>query len=74
MAVIKAAAAARSWGTSWHGVPENDEFRRAFLAEVAALAGRDFDARTRHLTSPRCARRGWTSSVTWSPITSIPGR
>jgi cobyric acid synthase len=30
------------WGTSWHGVLENDEFRRAFLAEVATLAGRDF--------------------------------
>jgi adenosylcobyric acid synthase len=30
------------WGTSWHGVLENDEFRRAFLAEVAALADRDF--------------------------------
>jgi adenosylcobyric acid synthase len=30
------------WGTSWHGVMENDEFRRAFLAEVAALSGRDF--------------------------------
>src|SRR5260370_5110084 len=30
------------WGTSWHGVLENDEFRRAFLAEVAAQAGRDF--------------------------------
>jgi adenosylcobyric acid synthase len=30
------------WGTSWHGVLENNEFRRAFLAEVAALAGRDF--------------------------------
>ena len=30
------------WGTSWHGVLENDGFRRAFLAEVAALAGRDF--------------------------------
>jgi adenosylcobyric acid synthase len=30
------------WGTSWHGVLENDEFRRAFLAEVAALAGRAF--------------------------------
>ncbi|HEV2256632.1 MAG TPA: cobyric acid synthase [Streptosporangiaceae bacterium] len=30
------------WGTSWHGVLENDEFRRAFLAEVAARAGRDF--------------------------------
>jgi adenosylcobyric acid synthase len=31
-----------TWGTSWHGVLENDEFRRAFLTEVAALAGRDF--------------------------------
>jgi len=30
------------WGTSWHGVLENDEFRRAFLAEVAAQAGRAF--------------------------------
>ena len=30
------------WGTSWHGALENDEFRRAFLVEVAALAGRDF--------------------------------
>jgi adenosylcobyric acid synthase len=30
------------WGTSWHGVLENDAFRRAFLAEVAAQAGRDF--------------------------------
>jgi adenosylcobyric acid synthase len=30
------------WGTSWHGALENDQFRRAFLAEVAALAGRAF--------------------------------
>src|SRR5947207_9088729 len=30
------------WGTSWHGALENDEFRRRFLVEVAALAGRDF--------------------------------
>jgi adenosylcobyric acid synthase len=30
------------WGTSWHGTLENDDFRRAFLAEVAARAGRDF--------------------------------
>ena len=30
------------WGTSWHGALENDDFRRAFLAEVAALAGRAF--------------------------------
>ncbi len=30
------------WGTSWHGALENDQFRRAFLADVAAFAGRDF--------------------------------
>jgi adenosylcobyric acid synthase len=30
------------YGTSWHGVLENDEFRRAFLAGVAAAAGRSF--------------------------------
>jgi adenosylcobyric acid synthase len=30
------------WGTSWHGTLENDAFRQAFLAQVAALAGRDF--------------------------------
>ena len=30
------------WGTMWHGVLESDGFRRAFLREVAATAGRDF--------------------------------
>jgi adenosylcobyric acid synthase len=30
------------WGTTWHGALENDGFRRAFLREVAALAGRAF--------------------------------
>ncbi|MGD0609446.1 MAG: cobyric acid synthase [Streptosporangiaceae bacterium] len=30
------------WGTSWHGVLENNDFRRAFLTEVAARAGRAF--------------------------------
>ncbi|GII84148.1 cobyric acid synthase [Sphaerisporangium siamense] len=30
------------WGTTWHGALENDGFRRAFLADVAAVAGRDF--------------------------------
>jgi adenosylcobyric acid synthase len=30
------------WGTSWHGVFENDAFRRAFLQEVADAAGRRF--------------------------------
>jgi adenosylcobyric acid synthase len=28
------------WGTLWHGALENDEFRRAWLAEVASQAGR----------------------------------
>jgi adenosylcobyric acid synthase len=31
-----------TWGTSWHGLLENDEFRRVFLTEVAAIARRDF--------------------------------
>ena len=30
------------FGTAWHGTLESDRFRQAFLAEVAALAGRDF--------------------------------
>jgi adenosylcobyric acid synthase len=30
------------WGTTWHGALESDGFRRAFLHEVAAVAGRDF--------------------------------
>ncbi|WP_250280727.1 cobyric acid synthase [Frankia sp. CiP1_Cm_nod2] len=29
-------------GTSWHGLLENDEFRRVFLIDVAARAGRSF--------------------------------
>jgi adenosylcobyric acid synthase len=28
------------WGTTWHGIFDNDGFRRAFLAQVAADAGR----------------------------------
>ena len=27
------------WGTMWHGTLENDDFRRAWLAEIAASAG-----------------------------------
>jgi adenosylcobyric acid synthase len=34
--------AGAAWGTSWHGLLENDEFRRGFLGEVAVLSGRDF--------------------------------
>jgi adenosylcobyric acid synthase len=30
------------WGTTWHGALENDGFRRAFLADVSQVAGRDF--------------------------------
>ncbi len=29
-------------GTLWHGIMENDTFRRAYLSEVARLAGRGF--------------------------------
>jgi adenosylcobyric acid synthase len=31
-------------GTSWHGLFENDEFRRGFLTDVALQAGRAFVA------------------------------
>ncbi len=30
------------YGTLWHGIMEGDEFRRAFLGEIARLAGLDF--------------------------------
>jgi adenosylcobyric acid synthase len=30
---------AATYGTTWHGAFENDGFRRAFLAEVARVAG-----------------------------------
>ncbi|WP_283137803.1 cobyric acid synthase [Rhizohabitans arisaemae] len=30
------------YGTTWHGAMENDDFRRAFLADVARRAGRSF--------------------------------
>jgi len=30
------------WGTTWHGAFESDGFRRAFLRDVAAVAGRGF--------------------------------
>jgi adenosylcobyric acid synthase len=30
------------FGTSWHGLLEDDAFRRSFLARVAALAGREW--------------------------------
>ena len=30
------------WGTMWHGTLENDEFRRAWLSEIAAASGSDW--------------------------------
>ena len=30
------------WGTMWHGTLENDAFRRAWLAEIAAAGGVDW--------------------------------
>jgi adenosylcobyric acid synthase len=33
------------WGTLWHGALEHDEFRRAWLAQVAAQAGRTLTQR-----------------------------
>ena len=34
------------WGTMWHGSLENDEFRRAWLREVAAQAGTEWEPRS----------------------------
>jgi adenosylcobyric acid synthase len=45
------------WGTTWHGAWESDGFRRAFLREVAAAAGRDFSpAPDVELAAVRAAR------------------
>ena len=43
-------------GTSWHGLFENDGFRRRYLAEVAALAGRDWRPGTVTFAEVRAAR------------------
>ena len=60
-------------GTNWHGTMETDEFRRAFLTEVARLAGRDFTpAPDTEFAALR--EHGWTRSATWSRITSTPRR
>jgi adenosylcobyric acid synthase len=46
------------WGTTWHGILENDAFRQAFLTDVATVAGAEYvpssgasfaDARERRL-------------------------
>lgn len=44
------------WGTTWHGLFERDGFRRAFLAEVAAAAGRDWLPGTGEFAAHREAR------------------
>ena len=36
---LDGARAGAVWGTMWHGTLENDAFRRAWLTEVAGLAG-----------------------------------
>jgi adenosylcobyric acid synthase len=43
-------------GTSWHGLFENDEFRRGYLVEVAARAGRDWRPGTIAFAEVRTAR------------------
>ena len=43
-------------GTSWHGLFENDEFRRRYLADVAARAGRDWRPGTVAFADVRAAR------------------
>ena len=50
---------------------ENDDFRRAFLADVAGRRRARLRARAGPSASPRSARPGWTPSATWSP--TAPG-
>ena len=42
-AALDGCRAVATRGTSWHGVLENDAFRRAYLTETARLAGRRFE-------------------------------
>ena len=44
------------WGTLWHGVLEDDGFRRALLAEVAGLVGKDWRPGDRGFADVREAR------------------
>jgi len=46
----------RVFGTMWHGSLEGDAFRRAFLAEVAAIAGRTWTPSTVSFPVAREAR------------------
>ncbi|MET0834065.1 MAG: cobyric acid synthase CobQ, partial [Actinomycetota bacterium] len=43
-------------GTSWHGLFENDDFRRRFLSDVAARAGRDWRPGAVSFAEVRAAR------------------
>jgi adenosylcobyric acid synthase len=43
-AALDGCRAGATRGTLWHGVLENDAFRRAYLAETARLSGRRFEA------------------------------
>ena len=43
-------------GTVWHGALESDGFRRAYLSEVAALTGRDWQPGTESFEDVRQAR------------------
>jgi adenosylcobyric acid synthase len=43
-------------GTSWHGVLEHDEFRRALLGHVASVRGRRFVPGTGSFAAAREAR------------------
>ncbi len=44
-------------GTTWHGIFENDEWRRAFLADVASRTGRRFIAAATHSFAQRREER-----------------
>lgn len=50
------ARAGNVFGTMWHGSLESDDFRRAFLTEVAALAGRVYEPSGVSFASRREAR------------------
>jgi len=45
-----------TWGTTWHGIFDNDAFRREFLIQVATIAGRDWRAGTGSFAEHREAR------------------
>ena len=50
-----ASGAAAVFGTHWHGLLDNDDFRRDWLADAAAAAGRAASWSPTTSTSPRAA-------------------